>query len=280
MWLSLKTKFALLMGAIGVDWVRMPDGDKLQVAVGTVVGVVVGGLGIIIGYYSYQVSKRQGVIAEQSYDISKRQGELAEQAYATSKRQEELAQLGYETAKRQGELAELAYQISKRQTQIAEKQDQYLQDQMRRAAKLELRLFMTLEDDYKFYLAVTNTGNKVAKDFYWQLLKTVGDPTQLEGYYGPLNKEEDLTPYDSDRYRMTGGYVTTPLYPGRSLICAILRVPKDYREAWRGEDRVGLYPYLVAVTSEDGRVPVKDWTAIPLEPKNAWHPIYKAHLFQ
>ena len=30
MWLWLKTKFALMMVAIGIDWPNMVDGDKLK----------------------------------------------------------------------------------------------------------------------------------------------------------------------------------------------------------------------------------------------------------
>jgi hypothetical protein len=241
MWLWLKTKFALMMVALGLDWPNMPDGDKLQAAVGTFVGFIgvgVGIIGIFIGYYSYQVSKRQGGLSELSYDVSRRQGELAE------------------------------------------KQDKYLEDQISRMAKLELRLFRT-DDDYKFFLGVTNSGNKTARDFYWQFMRVVADLTKVEPYIAPLNKEETLRPYVTDRYVMSSGYISTPLYPGRSIIVAVIRVPREFLGYWRHEDRSGLYPYVWAVSSEDGRFPPDGWGELPLEPSNnTVHPEYRAELFQ
>jgi hypothetical protein len=60
MWLWLKTKFALLMVAIGIDWPNMADGDKLNAVIGSGIGLI----GIGLGVLGYKLTKRQGEIAE------------------------------------------------------------------------------------------------------------------------------------------------------------------------------------------------------------------------
>ena len=95
------------------------------------------------------------------------------------------------------------------------------------------------------------------------------DDAKIESYGEPLRDEGAVVPYVVDVYRASSGYGSNPLYPGRSMICAKLRVGRGHLAAWRTEgDRIGLLPYLWAVTSEDGRFPPASWSKIELEPSD------------
>jgi len=69
MWLWLKNFVSQVMVAVGIDWPGMADGDKLNAAIGTGIGLI----GIGLGYLGYKLTKRQGEIAETQHRIMQEQ---------------------------------------------------------------------------------------------------------------------------------------------------------------------------------------------------------------
>jgi hypothetical protein len=65
MWLSVKIIWADLMMVIGVDWVGMSDGDKLN----AVSSLAVGAIGVGLGILGYRLTRRQTDIAETQEQI-------------------------------------------------------------------------------------------------------------------------------------------------------------------------------------------------------------------
>jgi hypothetical protein len=65
MWLWIKTKIALMMMAVGIDWPNVDDGDKLNAAIGVVIGMIGVGLGVL----AYKLSRRQTELAEHQHQV-------------------------------------------------------------------------------------------------------------------------------------------------------------------------------------------------------------------
>lgn len=74
MWFWLKQGFGSLMEAIGISWrdpSQVTDGDKLNF----MMAVVIGAIGIGLGFLGYRITKRQAEIAEEQHKFFEREAQ-------------------------------------------------------------------------------------------------------------------------------------------------------------------------------------------------------------
>jgi hypothetical protein len=160
--------------------------------------------------------------------------------------------------------------ISKRQMELAEKQDRLIQAELIRKSQLKLE-FLTPDGEgpeKKILIAVRNIGTKVAREFYWNLLIPVGPDhwMRVERVDLPL-RNEDYVVVNPDRYRRSGGFVNTPLYPDRVILCAVLVLNEGPGiKAFRNFRETRL---LWQISTEDGPFPNADgYSVISVDPPN------------